>query len=453
MTVCILDDYIYWLWLSLAGGAANNGYSLLLEHFRDAKEVYEANIDEYSKVDGLEKKFALKLQDKDLTQAKEIFDFCRAHSVRLLHCMEPDYPIKLKWTYAYPVLLYIYGTLPNLNEILTVAVVGTRDYTDYGRIAAYKIGGGLARAKSVVISGLALGNDSIAQLAAVNNGGKTIAVMGTGIDRIYPSEHRELAKLIAKNGAIVTEFAPGTPPKRENFPMRNRIISGLSDAVALIEAPARSGALITTKFATEQSRSVYAVPGDITSPTSYGPISLIKDGAKPITNAADIIEDFVCQYSYLNAVMENTNFEVAVPKGVDTVSENAFLPTWSKRKRKSEALPFDREFTGTPENTGISGFFGSPKKRDEAVKKKAKNTADKKKAEPEIKENAKKPIPEGLCETESKIYTRIAETGRINAEELTDADTPTADVMSALTKLEILGIVKSLPGGFYILAD
>lgn len=454
MTVCILDDYIYWLWLSLAGGAANNGYSLLLEHFRDAKAIYEANIDEYSEVDGLEKKFALKLEDKDLTHAKEIFDFCRAHSVRLLHCMEPDYPIKLKWTYAYPVLLYIYGTLPNLNEILTVAVVGTRDYTDYGRIAAYRIGGGLARARSVVISGLALGNDSIAQLAAVNNGGKTIAVMGTGIDRIYPSEHRELAKLIAKNGALVTEFAPGTPPKRENFPIRNRIISGLSDAVALIEARARSGALITTKFATEQSRSVYAVPGDITSPTSYGPISLLKDGAKPITNAADIIEDFVCQYSYLNAVMENTNFDVAVPKGVNTASESALIPTWSKTKRRSEALTFDHDFTGDSEKIGIAKFFGGFKDRDKSEKKNTKkNPADKKKAEPEMKKNVKKPMPEGLSETESKIYTTIAETGRINAEELTDADTPTADVMSALTKLEILGIVKSLPGGFYILAD
>ncbi|MBQ7821581.1 MAG: DNA-processing protein DprA [Clostridia bacterium] len=440
-----MDDYIYWLWLSLAGGVANNGYSLLLEHFGDARAVYEAELDDYARVDGLEKRLASRLMNKDLSRAEEIFDFCRSRSVRLLHCMEPDYPIKLKWTYAYPVLLYVYGTLPNLNEVLTVAVVGTRHFTDYGRIAAYRIGGGLARARSVVVSGMALGNDSIAQLAAVNNGGKTIAVMGTGIDRIYPSEHRELAKLISKNGALVTEFAPGTPPIGKNFPIRNRIISGLSDAVALIECPEKSGALITAKYATEQSRSIYAVPGDITSPTSHGPISLLKDGAKPITNAGDIIEDFVCQYSYLNSVMENTNFDVAVPKGVNTASEASLIPSWPKAQRYSDATPFDNAVQA-PAKNGLAKFFTGTKP-SETKKKKAKAQV------PEIKKAEKKPMPEGLSELEGKLYTKISDSGRINAESLTDADTPTADVMSALTKLEILGIIKSQAGGFYMLAD
>ena len=448
MTVCILDDYIYWLWLSLNGGVANNGYSLLLEHFKDARAVYEAGLDDYARVDGLEKRFASKLTNKDLSQAREIYDFCQTHSVRLLHCMEPEYPVKLKWTYAYPVLLYVYGTLPNLNEILTVAVVGTRHFTDYGRIAAYRIGGGLARAKSIVVSGMALGHDSIAQLAAINNGGKTIAVMGTGIDRIYPSEHRELAKLIAKNGALVTEFPPGTPPSGKNFPIRNRIISGLSDAVALIECPERSGALITTKFATEQSRSVYAVPGDITSPTSHGPISLLKDGAKPITNAGDIIEDYVCQYSYLNAVLANTNFDVAVPKGVNTASEARLIPSWSRAKRYSDAMLFE-----SSPKTGISKFFSSSKDDGKKKKKKSKDSAEMPvKAKPEVKPAQRKPMPDGLSELEQKIYSRLCE-GRMNADSLVDENTPASEVMSALTKLEILGVINSQAGGFYSLAD
>jgi DNA processing protein len=297
---------------------------------------------------------------------------------------------------------------------------------------------------------MALGNDSIAQLAAINNGGKTIAVMGTGIDRIYPSEHRELAKLIAKNGALVTEFAPGTPPAGKNFPIRNRIISGLSDAVALIECPERSGALITTKFATEQSRSVYAVPGDITSPTSHGPISLLKDGAKPITNAGDIIEDFVCQYSYLNAVLANTNFDVAVPKGVNTASEARLIPSWSRAKRYSDARLFENSA-----KTGISKFF-SQSKDSEKEKKKKKKSKDSAKttvtARSEAKVTPRKPMPDGLSELEQKIYSRLSE-GRVNAEVLVDESTSTAEVMSALTKLEILGVISSQAGGFYTLAE
>lgn len=442
----VVEDYIYWLWLSLAGGAANNAYSLLLEHFGDAESIYKAGKDEYSQVDGLRFDLARKLCNKDLSRAREIYDFCKSHSVRLLHCMEPDYPIKLKWIYAYPVLLYVYGTLPNLNEMLTVGVVGTRRYTDYGRIAAYRIGGGLARAKSIVVSGLALGIDAISQLAAMNNGGKTIAVMGTGIDRIYPNEHRELAKLVAKNGAIITEFPPGSPPLKPHFPMRNRIISGLSDAVALIESPKISGALITANYATEQSRSVYAVPGDITSPTSYGPISLLKDGAKPITTAADIIEDFVCQYSYLNAVLDNTNFDVNVTPDSGYVYNEILVSTKSKRIRKSDAVSFDDEVPDKGElydDTEKSKFV-LPERKKAKRKSKEKETVQK---TPEIKKEKK--APENLDEIEMKIYNEIEKAGKINADNLVSDEISASQALSALTKLEILGHISALPGGFY----
>lgn len=448
MTVSALDDYIYWLWLSLAGGPANAGYSLLLEHFKDIKSVYSADLDAYSQVEGLEKRLAASLMNKDLTRASEIFEFCRTHSVRLLNCMEPDYPVKLKWIYAYPVLLYVYGTLPNLNETLTVGVVGTRTQTEYGSIAAYRIGGGLARARSIVISGMARGNDSVAQLAAINNGGKTIAVMGTGIDSIYPSEHRDLAKLISKNGALVTEFAPGTPPKRENFPMRNRIISGLSDAVALIEAPEKSGALITVRFALEQDRSVYAVPGDITSRNSAGPISLLKDGAKPITTAADIVEDFVCQYSYLNSVMKHTDLGVAVPKNISTV---AYVTPEKKHKGRKEgkgAKLFESD-TRYTHSSGLTRFIekvtGSAKTDLETENEQTEQeTATKTEYVPESRE-----LPDGLSEIERELYSEIEKSGRANIEELTSMHTSAAEVLSALTKLEILGVVESRAGGTY----
>ena len=436
-----MSDYIYWIWLSLAGGSANPDYALLLEHFKDAKSIFDADISEYSKVEGLNKKFASRLCEKNLGPAREIYEFCESRSVRLLHCSEPDYPVKLKWIYAYPVLLYVYGELPNLNESLSVAVVGTRKYTDYGRIAAYKIGGGLAKAKTVVISGLAKGNDSIAQLGCIENGGKTIAVMGTGIDRIYPSEHRELAKRIAKSGAIITEYPPGVGPTKYNFPQRNRIISGLSDAVVLVEAPQRSGALITTRLATEQSRSVYAVPGDITSPTSAGPISLLKDGAKPVTNAGDIIEDFVCQYSYLNSVLEKTDFEVFVPKVTDTAF-GAFTSGPIKRYSLSAARFFEAFGEKKTDDTKKS-----PKKGKD---KKEKSVDTESVAEPaQPIRNEQTEIPEELDEIEKRIFLKIAKTDKINADDLADTETTVSDVMSAITKLEVMGLVRSLPGGFY----
>lgn len=434
-----MSDYIYWLWLSLAGGSANPDYALLLEHFKDARRIYEAGIEDYSKVDGLNKKFAAALTNKNLDRAREIYEFCKSRSVRLLHCCEPDYPVKLKWIYAYPVLLYVYGNLPNLNESLSVAVVGTRKYTDYGRIAAYKIGGGLAKAKTVVVSGLAKGNDSIAQLGCIENGGKTIAVMGTGIDRIYPSEHRELAKRIAKSGAIITEYPPETGPTKYNFPQRNRIISGLSDAVVIIEAPARSGALITTRLATEQSRSVYAVPGDITSPSSAGPISLLKDGAKPVTHAGDIIEDFVCQYSYLNSVLDSTEFNIKVPSVTDTTFGTLKGAGPIKRYSQS-AVQFFESFSEEK--------LGFMKKSKKSGKTKAKDPAaeempEKPKAEPVTE------VPAELNDIEKALFLKIAKSDKINAEDLLTGEYSASDVMSALTKLEILGLARALPGGFY----
>ena len=436
-----MNDYVYWIWLSLRGGVANPDYALLLEHFKDAKSVYVADMPEYSKIEGLNKRFASQLCKKELDEATEIYEFCKSRSVRLLHCAEHDYPVKLKWIYAYPVLLYVYGELPNLNESLSVAVVGTRKYTDYGRIAAYKIGGGLAKAKTVVISGLAKGNDAIAQLGCIENGGKTIAVMGTGIDRIYPSEHRELAKRIAKSGAIITEYPPGVGPTKYNFPQRNRIISGLSDAVVIVEAPERSGALITTRLAAEQSRSVYAVPGDITSPTSAGPISLLKDGAKPVTNAGDIVEDFVCQYSYLNSVLTTTDFNVFVPKVTDTTF-GATSAGPVKRYSLSAARFFEAFSEKKTDDKKKSTKKGKAKK-EMAVDAEALTDGE------ETLKRESSEMPEELDDTEKRIFLKIAKTDKVYADDLADEETSVSDVMSTITKLEVMGLVRSLPGGFY----
>jgi DNA processing protein len=199
----------------------------------------------------------------------------------------PRYPSLLLEINNPPKGIYVLGKLPSVPS---VAVVGSRRPTEYGRQVTYKLSSELASAGITIVSGLALGIDSIAHQAAIDAGGLTVAVQACGLDRIYPASHRGLAKrILSSGGAIVSEHPEGTPPLKHHFPARNRIISGLSLAVVVTEADASSGSLITANFALEQNRMVMAVPGNITSQRSAGPNNLIKAGAIPITSASDVL--------------------------------------------------------------------------------------------------------------------------------------------------------------------
>ena len=199
------------------------------------------------------------------------------------------YPNKLKLIYDPPELLYCLGDIRLLNEP-SIAIVGTRNASNYGKRIAYNLSQELSKRGVTIISGLASGIDSYAHEGAFKNVGKTIAVLGSGIDVIYPKENEDLYKSIIKNGGlIVSEFPLGTKPEKDNFPKRNRIISGLSDGVVVVEAKKKSGALITADLALEQGRSVFAVPGNIDSQNSEGTNNLIKEGAVPVTSYLDIL--------------------------------------------------------------------------------------------------------------------------------------------------------------------
>jgi DNA processing protein len=196
---------------------------------------------------------------------------------------------------APPPVLFVKGALKPEDD-WAVAIVGTRQATPYGREAARELAAGLAANGVTVISGLARGIDAVAHRAALEAGGRTIAVLGCGVDTIYPVEHHELAQAIQQAGALVSDYALGTPPEAANFPPRNRIISGLAKGVVVVEAGEESGALITTEFAIEQSREVFAVPGNITQRASRGPNKLIQNGAKLVQNVNDILEELNLTY-------------------------------------------------------------------------------------------------------------------------------------------------------------
>lgn len=210
-----------------------------------------------------------------------------AHVVTVL---DDDYPRILREIPGPPPVVYFRGSLPAQDEP-TVAMVGTRRSTSYGREATIRIAGDLAAAGVTIVSGLARGIDGFAHQAALEAGGRTIAVMASGVDIIYPPEHRQLANRIVESGALLSDYPPGTKPDAPNFPARNRIISGLSLATIVVEAPARSGALITVGFAADQGRDVYAVPGSILSNASEGTNKLLRQGATPLTCAADLLDD------------------------------------------------------------------------------------------------------------------------------------------------------------------
>jgi DNA processing protein len=211
------------------------------------------------------------------------------HGYTAVTWRDAKYPDRLREIHSPPPVLYQWGRLLPRDH-WAVAIVGTRTLTHYGRAVAEQLSGDLASSGVTIVSGLARGIDGVAHRAAVESGGRSVAVLGSGLDRIYPPDHRELARSISNQGAVLSEYPLGTAPEARNFPPRNRIISALSRAVVIVEAGRRSGALITADFAAEQGREVFAVPGDIGSPASAGCNELIRDGARPLLSPNDVFE-------------------------------------------------------------------------------------------------------------------------------------------------------------------
>ena len=282
----------YWLWLTELPGLTNQTRLALLRHFPTPEDVYYADPEEVLLTEGITREQAKLLEDKDCSNADRILADCQRLDLDLLTIQDAGYPNRLRNIYDPPCLLYVRGRLPAFDDEASIAVVGTRDCTPYGISSAEKLGYGLAAGGAVVVSGLARGVDSAALRGALRAGGTVTAVLGNGLDVVYPPENRYLYEDVAAAGALVSEYPPGTSPEARHFPVRNRIMSGLCVATLVVEAPARSGALITAGTALEQGRDVFAVPGPIDAPASVGCNRLIRDGAGLVTDAWDILGEY-----------------------------------------------------------------------------------------------------------------------------------------------------------------
>ena len=333
-----MSDLKYWLGFNLIKGIGPAKVQALLDYYGSLANAWQANEFELVKI-GFDKRalntFLKTRQEVDLDAA---LAQVQQANVSLMTWEMESYPSYLREIPNPPPLLYYQGDILEQDQ-WAVAVVGTRRLTAYGRQVTRDLVAGMVQNNITVVSGLARGIDAIAHKTAVELGGRTLAVLGSGLDCIYPAENRTLAQEIMQGqGAIISEYGLGAQPEAKNFPPRNRIISGLSLGVIIIEAGERSGALITTNFALEQNREVFAVPGNINSPASRGPNKLIQEGAKLVTNIEDVLEELnlhmVAERTAVQLVLPETAEEIALygqlsgqPLHIDELSRATGLPS------------------------------------------------------------------------------------------------------------------------------
>lgn len=285
-----LENKKYWIWFSLIKGLGSKRKQKLLESYKTPEKIYKLTKKELIETNGIGEKMVENiLKSKDEDYLKKYILYMQKHNIDIININDENYPKILKEIYDPPISLYIKGNKNILNNT-SVAIIGCRQASQYGIKVAKYFGYNLAKNEVNVVSGLAKGIDSYAHIGSICANGKTIAVIGNGIDTIYPKENINIAnKILEKGGTIISEYPLGTKPEKMNFPARNRIISGISKSVIVVEAKEKSGTLLTVDFALEQGGDVYVVPGNINSINSIGTNELLKQGAKIITCYKDII--------------------------------------------------------------------------------------------------------------------------------------------------------------------
>ncbi len=314
----------YWIWISSLEGLGAFKAMSLLKRYKHPREIYEMSEQELKQSRLLTEKNIHEILDSHKRERViQIYQSMIKYNIKMINIFDAIYPNNLRQIYDPPIALYYIGKLA-INDF-AIAIVGSRKTTNYGSFSAKKLSYELAMKGVQIISGLARGIDSIAHEGALDAGGKTIAVLGCGLDNIYPPENTRLFENIIKSdGLVLSEYPPGMPPLQHNFPARNRIISGISSGVLVVEAAKRSGSLITASFALEQGREVFAIPGNIDCAYSKGTNQLIRDGAKMVMSVEDILEEFEFKEEiYINDKQDDyakrknkTNFSIY--KGLST---------------------------------------------------------------------------------------------------------------------------------------
>jgi DNA processing protein len=413
-----VDMRAYWVWLQ-AGLGIQGRTDGVVSAFASPKEMFEAGQHEWRLTGAVTNRQIQRLENYSPEQADSIVRLCEKNGWQIITPDCEDYPPFLLKLNNFPAVLYTWGSLSCLKNKISVAVVGARSASRYSIDVAGRLSASLASAGAVVVSGGALGIDSAAHTGALYGRGKTVAVLGCGLAANYLPGNRALRAQIAENGAVVSEYPPETQPLGQNFPIRNRLISGLSYGTVVIEAGERSGSLITAGYALEQGRDVFAVPGDIINSSYTGTNKLIRDGAKPVFSAEDILEEYAFRYpgSLDLDVLEGSLSDVpAKPGGFGSSKDLTARRPELQAHNKSPST--DR--SATPH-------------------KKA------------VRAKARRPLPESIGGNSNLVYSLILfEPTHIDDIVRTSKLNPT-QVITALTELEIFGFIELTSGKRYVL--
>lgn len=414
---------LYAVWLAEALGPANGKIKKLMEAYGDAEQVYKKDAKALRACSFLSMKEREALLNKEITRAKEILALCQNRGYRLITLDQPVYPDRLRNIYDPPAVLYVYGDLPDFDRELGIAAVGTRTSTRAAQAAAHLFAGALTRGGALIVSGLARGLDTAAHLGALAAGGKTIAVLGGGFDHMYPPENEPLMRNIAAHGAVLSEYAPDVSARPDHFPVRNRIIAGLCAGCLILQAPKKSGALITARLAAEQGRDVFVLPGDLFEPLCAGSNELVARGEGwLVTSALQILDEYSALYG------NRINRKKA------EISEKRWAAYRAKLLGKAVSHSGPGDFLERlPEKKIIR-----PSQRADSLGGKA----DKTPAAPHTK---KKP-DSGLTPEEKKVYDILTFAPIAFDEAVRLSALPVAACNAAVTMLEIKGYAAVLPG-------
>ena len=381
----------YWIWLATRQGLRKQTQYELLRCLEDPRQVYLASREVLQEVPGVTVKDLEALEDKSLVQAELILAKCRKKNIQLLILADPDYPRNLRGITDPPVLLYYLGTLPDWNRKPVIGAVGTRSCSDYGARAGEKLGYELSCCGGLVVSGMAQGIDTSILKGVLSAGGAPVVFLAGGVDVVYPAENSGLYRKVLSCGCILSEYPPETKHRKWHFSHRNRLISGISNAVMVVEAPEKSGALITARHAMEQGRQVYVVPGPIDVSSSQGSNALLKKGACIAQRGWDILEH--CQSTYQGIFDGCRNLE--------------------KQEKIQENPPKQKKVI---DNSHKPPYIDVEKK------------------------------PEVRSPQEQAIIDQLLTGPRLTDEVINDCGLPRGEALAVMTVLEIRGILRRLPG-------
>lgn len=378
----------YYIWLQNILGPANRKVKEILDYFSNAENIYNSDLNVLKKSRLFTANELNKLSDKNLKTAEDILNKCRENDIKIIVLGSEKYPFCLSVIENPPLVLYVKGDLPNFDAMPSISIVGPRKVSDFGKRAAFSLSFRLAKSGMIVVSGGAIGCDTYAHAGALKAGGTTALILGCGILYDYLKENEKLREAVSNNGALITEYPPDFPASRYTFPVRNRIVSALSLGTVVVEAGAKSGALITARHAAEQGRDVFVIPRSPEEKEFSGSNELLRDGAKPLIDASDIFNEYIMRFP------DKINIEKAYnDKIINNIKTENYKITKKVENNKKISL--------------------------ETLSKEAKivyNCLDKQKF-----------LPEEICGT----------------------NLSPSELLSALGELEMELVIKALPGGYF----